>query len=72
MEPFSEEFLGIPKVIWKGILFLIVCIAIYYGWKRNKDDVWYVINEHIWRRCVGSSKFSHCYIQKNFAIHLNR
>ncbi len=30
---------NIPKVIWKGILFLIVCVAIYYGWKRNKDDV---------------------------------
>ena len=56
MESFSEEFLGIPKVIWKGILFLIVCVAIYYGWKRNKDNVWYVINEYIWCYCVGSSR----------------
>ena len=39
MESFSEEFLGIPKVICKGILFLIVCVAIYYGWKKNKNDV---------------------------------
>ena len=39
MESFSDEFLGIPNVIWKGIFFLIVCVAIYYGWKRNKDDV---------------------------------
>jgi hypothetical protein len=39
MEYLSEEFLGIPKVIWKGIFSLIVCVAIYYGWKRNKDDV---------------------------------
>jgi len=68
MESFSEEFLGIPKVIWKGILFLIVCIAIYYGWKRNKDDVWYVINEHIWRRCVGSSKFSHIVTSRKISL----
>ena len=68
MESFSEEFLGIPKVIWKGILFLIVCIAIYYGWKRNKDDVWYVINEHIWRRCVGSSKFSHTVTSRKISL----
>ena len=35
MKSFSEEFLGIPKFIWKGILFLIVCVAIYL-WLEKK------------------------------------
>ena len=58
MESFSEEFLGIPKVIWKGILFLMCVLLFTMGGKeiRMMSDV---TREHIWCCCVGSSRFSH-------------